>query len=139
MLPPTSDSPIADDERISRLIFDNEHFTASTGNVSFRVFLPPNNGNFTEEVSVLRTNGIGEPDIWRCSDQVRHGALARADFVAYSVTLTAVAGRRLRVVPSEPPPKHALLLGWPPVIERELRKQLAQKLREAARPVLAVR
>ena len=136
---PTSGASIEASERISRFIHQRDNFTQSTGNISFRVFLPPNNGDYTQELSVFRTEGLDEPRVWSESDALRPGALARADFRAACVPLVAESGCQLELVPDNQPPGHALIAGWPPADSRDLRKLLAMRLRDASQPALVVR
>jgi len=60
--------------------------------------------------------------------------IARGDFTATQVSTVALPGfSPLTVKPDEPPPRHALLLDWPP-IHAEARKSYAQQLRALALP-----
>ena len=87
-----------------------------------------------------RTEGLAEADVWLHADLfVGSEAIARADFLLEAINATAVGEFRLRLVPSEPPPRHANIEGWPPVENGETRKQLAQQLRLNASPVVVVR
>jgi hypothetical protein len=64
------------------------------------------------EVSVFRVDGLSEAAIWGIGNDVakkRERTLyARSDTRALDVTKLGV-----KVVPSEPPPRHANLVGWP--------------------------
>ena len=82
----------------------------------------------------MRTSGLSEADIWLHGDQHVGAAAgrplrARADVKATAVRSTANNGWRLDVNSSPPPPRHALIVGWPPPSERDARKNLAQLLR----------
>ena len=61
---PYESGPISPTERLSRFIFDKGGFTASTQGINFRQFLPPNRGEHTEEVSVMRTESLAEGAVW---------------------------------------------------------------------------
>ena len=127
-------------ERVSRMLFHASSFTASTRRVDFRAFEPPRKGEHTQELSVSRTEGLAEADVWLHADLfVGSEVIARADFRLEAINATAVNEFRLRLVPSEPPPRHANIEGWPPVENGEIRKQLAQQLRLNASPVVVVR
>lgn len=62
--------------------------------------------------------------------------LGRADFGAGAVPQTSVREFVLRLEISEPPPRHANILGWPDPSQPELRNQLAIELRERAKPIV---
>ena len=139
---PYEDGPISDHERLSRFIFDQGAFTAATGRMNFRQFLPPMNGEHTEESSVMRTETLAEDVVWTLGQETAAEASgrsvrARADFVARAARVGRIGIWQLDVQPSVPPPRHALVVGWPPVSERDARKSLAQQLRTGAQ--LAVR
>lgn len=136
---PSQSSSISDGERLSRLIHHHSDFTASTGHVDYRLFLPPAKGTFSQELSVARSEGLTEEEAWELADEMRIGAIGRADFLAGNVAVPGAADSQLRVVPDEPPRRHAIVIGWPPVEERERRKQAAQQLRLRIRPTLVVR
>ena len=139
---PYEDGPISDTERLSRFIFDKDAFTASTGRIDFRQFLPPNKGKHTEEVSVMRTEALAENAVWTLGQKTAAGATgrparARGDLAAPAVRDSQAGAWQLDVQPSVPPPRHALVVGWPPVKEREVRKSLAQQLRRGSRLIVA--
>lgn len=138
---PYEDGPISDNERLSRFIFDQDAFTASTGRMSFRQFLPPMKGDYTEEVSVMRTETLAEEVVWTLGQDTAAEASgrsvrARADFAALAARAGRIGIWQLDVQPSVPPPRHALVVGWPPVSQREARKSLAQQLRRGAQLVV---
>ena len=138
---PFEDGPISNTERLSRFIFDQGAFTASTGLIKFRQFLPPQKGNHTEEVSVMRTETLAEDMVWTLGQETAaetsgRRVRARGDFVAPAVKDSRAGAWQLDVQPSVPPPRHAIVVGWPPVSEREFRKSLAQQLRQGARLVV---
>jgi hypothetical protein len=69
----------------------------------------PKNG----ETSVFRISGISERDIWKIGDREvgvlrNKPVLGRADIGASFVFM-----KGLKVVPSEPPVRHANIVGWP--------------------------
>ena len=131
-------APISETERLSRYVTTRDHYSTATNEVRFRAFLPARADN---ELSIMRTRDLDEPGVWALGDAVTapsgRTAYARADFHAPDVVASFVVPWRLTVRPDEPPPRHALIEGWPPPAETEIRKSLAQQLR--ARTKLAVR
>lgn len=116
---------IARDEALSRFLFQSNQYKASSG-VTYKAFFPRrvSPAGTEEDVSISRIQALSETGIWDlCARTVESGereAKARADFKA---------GREpkpLRSVPDEPPERHALVTGWPPLKERQ--KSLAQQL-----------
>lgn len=90
----------------------------------------------------MRTDSLSEPEVWALGDaEVAAPAgrtiFARGDFLAPDVRDCLVDDWRLNVAPDEPPRRHALIRGWPPVGQSEIRKSLAQQL--GARATLQVR
>ena len=139
---PYDSGPISPTERLSRFIFDKGGFTASTEGINFRQFLPPNKGEHTEEVSVMRTESLAEGAVWDLGKKTAAEATgrtvrARGDFALPDVRDCQAGAWQLDVQPEVPPPRHALVVGWPPVKERDARKSLAQQLRQGARLVVA--
>ena len=139
---PNDEGPISDTERLSRFIFDRRGFTASTGLINFRQFLPPTKGKNKNAVSVIRTEALAENAVWdlgqeTVAESTGRPVRARGDFEAPAVRDSQVGPWQLDVRPDVPPPRHALVVGWPPVNEREARKSLAQQLRRGARLVVA--
>ena len=135
------DGPINETEQLSRFIFDQSAFTASTGRIDFRQFLPPRTGEHTGEVSVMRTEALTEDAVWTLGQQATaedsgRSVRARGDFKALAAKDSRAGAWQLDVEPSVPPPRHALVVGWPPVADREARKSLAQQLRQGARLVV---
>lgn len=106
--------------------------------LKFRAFLPSQKD---DELSIMRTDDLAEPDVWVLGDTIAvpsgRTIYARGDFLAPDVRASFVNPWRLTVRPDGQPPRHALIEGWPPAAETEIRKSLAQQLRAKAR--LAVR
>ena len=142
---PYADGPVSDSERLSRFIFDDSAFTASTGRINFREFLPPKKGKHKDEFSVMRTEKLADPAVWTLGDETlaeRDGRSirARGDFDASVVRSSRAGDWRLDVQPSVPPPRHAHILGWPPVSEVDARKSRAAiaARRATCRPLTAL-
>jgi len=78
------------------------------------------------ETSVFRTSGITESEIWNIGDRevsIRRSKpiLGRAD-----IRTNDVISKDLKVVPSEPPVRHANIIGWSD--ERSKQKMIATEL-----------
>jgi hypothetical protein len=123
-------------EPLTRFIVDADHFNASRSQVKYRAFWPRPS---EQELSIMRIDGLQPDDVWSLGDTIVAAGrtiLARADFVLAAVRNARANHTSLDVIPDEPPPRHALIVGWPRE-EREIRKSLAQQVASAAR--LAVR
>ena len=132
-------SPITDTERLSRFIFEADHYRPTKpiqDRLGFRAFLPSK--KYPDDLSIGRTQVLDEDATWRYGDEVAGAgvrqAIARGDLHAPDVRDCKLEGLPLQVKPSEPPPLHASVFGWPPLIDTEARKSLAQQLRAKARP-----
>ena len=89
----------------------------------------------------MRTEALTENAVWTLGQETAaegSGRLVRArgDFQAPAAKDSRAGMWQLDVQPSVPPPRHALVVGWPPVGGREARKSLAQQLRQGARLVV---
>jgi hypothetical protein len=120
-------------------VTDPEHVRLKKNELHFRAFLPSSKSS---ELSIMRTETLSESDVWRFGDTAVAEAsgrriVARGDFLAPHVRESFAEPWRLKVVVDEPPARHALVQGWPPPGESEIRKSLAQQLR--ARATLRVR
>ena len=131
--PVAEPAPISDDERLSRYVTNEDHFNVTRNQVHFRAFLPPSKEN---ELSIMRTAMLSEDEVWALGTAIAKKSgrtvFARGDFLAPHVRESAVDQWRLTVCPDEPPVRHALIRGWPPAVETEIRKSLAQQLRANA-------
>lgn len=114
--------PINPTEKLSRYIFTNNYFRADNS-VKWQAFYPTNN-----ETSVYRIFELSDPEIWDIGTNV--GIISgrrlkgRADILTSSVLDVP-----LDVNESEPPPRHANIIGWPDEADR---MQLAMELSEAS-------
>ena len=127
---PLRSSP-ANDESVSRFIFSSRFFSATKSQVKGKAFEPSDRDNST---SVFRIIGLTEEQIWYLGHhfvaQNRTSSLrARAD-----VSVSVINNLQLRLVPDEPPPRHANITGWPE--EKDRRMSLAQLLAAEATLVL---
>jgi hypothetical protein len=129
--------PLSDSEPITHYIYDSDDFTASTKRIDYRVFLPPRKGDYTHELSSFRIEGLSEDQVWTLGDTSSgRTTLARGDFFAPSARKCKTNSWVLDIEPSEPPERHARIIGWPPVEERDARKNLAQMVRAQAQLVV---
>ena len=89
----------------------------------------------------MRTETLSEDAVWTLGQETAaetsgRPVQARGDFAAAAVEGSRVGAWQLDVQPSVPPRRHALVMGWPPMSERDARKSLAQQLRRGARLVV---
>jgi hypothetical protein len=112
--------PVDPAEPISRYIFSSSHFSAQNNRVKHNAFMPSSG-----ETSVFRTRGLAEAGIWAIGEDLstqRNQQLhARGDLLTSDVLSLSLA-----VEPSEPPPRHANITGWPH--EKDLIKLRAMEL-----------
>ncbi len=102
--------PVTSSEVLSRFIMQTNWFSLSNNRVKYAAFMPnPKNG----QTSVFRISGISDREVWEIGHREvglkrDKPILGRAD-IAASCVLT----KGLDVVPSEPPVRHANIVGWP--------------------------
>jgi hypothetical protein len=102
--------PLAPSEILSRFVMQTNWYRPSDNCVRYAAFMPnPKNG----ETSVFRISGISDRDIWEIGDREvglkrDKPVLGRAD-----IGVSFVFTKGLNVVPSEPPVRHANIVGWP--------------------------
>ena len=102
--------PVTPSEVLSRFIMQTNWCSLSDNRVKYAAFMPnPKNG----ETSVFRISGISDREIWEIGHrevELRRDkpVLGRAD-----VGSSFVVTKGLNVVPSEPPVRHANIVGWP--------------------------
>ena len=94
-------------EILSRYIFSTRYFSRHTLRVKAEAYMPSRG-----EVSVFRINGLDETAIWDIGcgiAKTRERTLyARGDTKAIEVRRLG-----LEILPREPPPCHANIVGWP--------------------------
>lgn len=114
---------------LARFIFSTSHFSRENERVKHNAFLPAGDG----KTSVFQIKEIGEAETWVIGEEVaekrKQPLHARGDIVAADVSKVG-----LRVVPSEPPPRHANIEDWP--AEKSAQKLKAIDLADAAKLVL---
>lgn len=122
-------SGIAPEDPLARFIYSSSHFSRENQRVKHNAFTPGADG----KTSVFQTKGLDEPATWMIGEEVaakRSQTLhARGDIVAADVSKA-----RVTVAPSEPPPRHANIEGWP--AEKSAQKLIAIDLADAAKLVV---
>jgi hypothetical protein len=127
------DSEVADEEQIANFILESNKFRPD-GTVHPRAFLPGKNDG---ERSVMRISGLsaeytaatGQAFVGNLRDRK---VLGWGQISAAEIRSPNALGIALDVVSDVPPPRHALINGWPP--ERERRDALALLLASKAKP-----
>ena len=114
---------VALEETVTRFVFDPRHLKPQH---AFRSFIPSNSEN--HELSVCLTTGLVEERLWRTGDRIgksrESSAIAARHLTPESVP-KASDDYAMSVVHSVPPRRHSVILGWPPLVERDARKTIA--------------
>jgi hypothetical protein len=117
------------EDPLARFIYSSSHISRENKRIKHNAFMPAADG----KTSIFRTKGLEEGDTWAIGEEVaakRSQTLhARGDIVAADVFKA-----KLRIVPSEPPPRHANIEDWP--AEKSAQKLIAIDLAETAKLVL---
>ena len=103
----TFDEPLSETEPLARFLYVRKgHFRIDPPEPTWRAFLPRKG---TREVSVFRTIGFMEAEVWDLAAiHVKSNPKARA-----VVTPQGVVDSGLEVNPDNIPPRHANIVGWP--------------------------
>lgn len=116
---------LAPKDPLARFIYSSSHFSRENNRVKHNAFMPAADG----KTSVYCTKELSEAETWTIGEEVadrrKQTLHARGDIVAADVSKV-----KLRVVPSEPPPRHANIEDWP--AEKSAQKLKAMDLAEAA-------
>ena len=118
-------------ESVTRYIFEEDHFARTKARVKPKALEPSSRDNLA---SVFRIIELSNIQIWQLGqifvEPIRgRPTLARADIPISNITRLG-----LRVDPSEPPPRHANIAGWPG--EKDANMSKAQELAADARLVV---
>jgi hypothetical protein len=113
-LPSGLDEIVADDEDIARFLTQRSHFSREIAKPA--AFLPH---SVDRETSVAR-HGLDPAE--RLSEIGSAAAGGRTLYGAAIIKGEAVGAARLKIVSSEPPPRHAAVRGWPWPDDADLRK-----------------
>jgi len=124
---PLADPVLVDgSETVSRFVFERDKINGQ--GIKFRAFFDPKGSG----LSVSRTSGLLEREIWQLGDDVGRGpAVGCGDLIVSQIA----AEIGLRTIVAEPPPRHALIVGWP-MDDRDRHRSVAQQLAALARPRL---
>ena len=118
--------PVKSDELLSRFLVERKNkFSVENALVKQKAFEPNRKGL----TSVFRISGWGSEEIKKAGEKVA----ADQDKTLYGygeLTVSEVTELELSVRPSEPPPRHADIVGWP---SKERRLFLTQSLSSVAR------
>jgi len=117
--------PVDKSENLSRFVVYNRWIRSSINKVKYAAFIPDKNG----DTSVFRISGITDSEIWDIGNREvapkrKRQILGRADIIT-----SIVISKDLKVIPSEPPERHADITGWP---EESKQKQIALELADEA-------
>jgi len=82
----------------------------------------PRNG----ETSVFRISDLSDKDIWDIGDNIVAVALKKPILGRGDIKAAIVIRNHLKVVPNEPPPRHANIINWPD--EKQKQKLIALDL-----------
>lgn len=123
-------SLIAANETVSRFILSRRHFSLQPPRIKAEAYMPRQG-----EVSVFRTEGLREPQIWSIGSEIAQSAKrtlhARGDTVVHEVRQIG-----LDILKAEPPPRHANIVSWPEN-DKPRQKLIALQLAAAATLVLS--
>lgn len=134
MLPSGLPEDVADHEDIARFLTQSTHYNTVT--VKAVAFMPKD-----DETSVSRHGRHPETELW----SLGLGAVGSSGRNLHGAGILKAAAIRetgLEIVSAEPPPRHAVVVGWPTILDdpekqKSRRKELALKLAAAAgTPVL---
>lgn len=111
--------PIEEDEQLARFAVEKTYFRADN-TVRHNAFMPASDGT----VSVYRQDGLSEEQIQELgriyvATPRNKPLLGRAVIRVREVLL-----RQLNVNEAEPPPRHAIIVGWPEAQEKRKEKAL---------------
>ncbi|MCP4252476.1 MAG: hypothetical protein GY775_03510 [Candidatus Scalindua sp.] len=112
--------PVDLSEILSRFILKEKYIRADN-TVRHIAFTPSKNG----ETSVFRISGISDNEVWDIGDREvatkqSKPIFGRADIIA------SIVMKELKVIPTEPPKRHADITGWPD--ERSNQRLIALEL-----------
>ncbi len=120
---------IAPEEARARFLISSRFFSRGSNRVKADAFIP----HPFLELSVFRTHGLAEAEVWSIGDSVARPQ-GRTLYGRAEVLAEAVVKLGFGVVPAEPPPLHAHITGWP-ADDRGAQRIRAVELPAAARLV----
>lgn len=116
-------------ENLSHFIFSKREFSRQPRRVKAEAYMPRKG-----EVSVFRIDGLGDSLIWRIGAELAHKR-KRTLYGRGDTRTRSVRQAGLDVLPAEPPPRHANIVGWPEN-DKPRQKLLALQLASAATLIL---
>jgi hypothetical protein len=122
-LPSGLDEIIAEDEDLARYLTSSSQFNALM--VKPAAFLPSPKD---QETSVFRHGGEPRDQLWAIG--IEHAAGGRNLHAAAICKASHIRAAQLEVIAEEPPPRHAVIRGWPfsetdPELQKAKQKELA--------------
>lgn len=105
---------VADDEELARILRSSSHFNTLGAKAS--AFMPARDGM----TSVIRHGSEPREQLWRLAQDT-----LGADISVHGAAILRVKKVReqdLDVLPEEPPPRHANIVGWPMSADPELQR-----------------
>jgi hypothetical protein len=132
-LPSGLPESVGDDEDLARFLFSSSQFTSVMAKPG--VFLP---NPKDRETSVFRQGRERREELWRMGRE--HGPSERTLYGAAVLSARSVRAALLGVIASEPPAKHAAIVGWAwlddPDLQKAQQKERALLLAQAAELLL---
>jgi hypothetical protein len=97
-------------ETLSRFVLQKNWYRSSDNTVRHAAFMPnPNNG----KTSVFRIYDLFEKEVWEIGDREVASKLGKPVLGRADIGASNVMAKGLMVLPSEPPERHANIVGWP--------------------------
>lgn len=119
-------NPVQPSEILSRYIFAESLYNALEQRIIYTAFMPRSDDLC---ISVFRTSGLNESDIWTIGEgvgqQAKRTLHGRGDIAAIEVKK-----QKLNIDADNNPPRHANIVGWPQ--EKHKRQLIAQTLASSA-------
>lgn len=114
---------------ICRFIVDKRHFSSANNRVKPNAFLPEP----TRQTSVFLIKSLSEDAIWTIGESAL-GQSERVPRGRAQLTASDVAEVHLQLLVDNPPPRHAIIAGWPS--EKDGQKALAIELASRSQLIL---
>lgn len=132
-LPSGLSDHIDEEEELARFLIQSNHFNSTMAKPA--AFLPSPSDR---ETSVSRHNGTPREELWEL------GLVAAAERMLYGAAVVRAGVIReipLDLLADEPPPRHAVIRGWPqndadPVMQKAKQKEMATVIASQSRLVL---
>ncbi len=117
---------ILESESLARFLLQSDDFSKTQLRVKPRAFMPMFNDTRNQwETSVTRTINFSDIEIHAIGGEV--AAERQKTYYGYASTQnSSVSQADLHSAPDEPPPRHALILGWSKDTDKDMRKAVNQ-------------